>query len=265
MKTVILCGGLGTRMREETEYKPKCMVEVGNKPIIKHIMEGYMRNSYRHFIMALGYKGDMIKRYFFEYPMMQHPYTISNIGAMKYHGDPMDEKDSFKVTMVDTGMESQTGERLLRLRDYITEPTFLCTYGDGLSNVDIQEVVDFHRTHGRMATLVAVQPRSKYGVLDINDRTYTDAQGYILAADTVLSFKEKPQTDEWVNAGFFVFNRGILDRLSKGPLEDTLKDMAEMGDIMAYRHKGFFASCDTSKDLAELNQLWKEGNAPWIH
>jgi hypothetical protein len=170
-------------MREETEYKPKCMVEVGNKPIIKHIMEGYMRNSYRHFIMALGYKGDMIKRYFFEYPMMQHPYTISNIGAMKYHGDPMDEKDSFKVTMVDTGMESQTGERLLRLRDYITEPTFLCTYGDGLSNVDIQEVVDFHRTHGRMATLVAVQPRSKYGVLDINDRTYTDAQGYILAAE----------------------------------------------------------------------------------
>lgn len=255
MKTVILCGGLGTRMREETEYKPKCMVDIGGKPILKHIMEGYMRSSYRHFVMALGYKGEMIRRFFFEYPMMRHSYTISNVGAMKYHGDPMDETDAFKVTMVDTGLESQTGERLLRLRDYITEPTFLCTYGDGLSNVDIQEVVDFHRTHGRMATLVSVQPRSKYGVLEMDSEDYP----------TVLSFKEKPQTDEWVNAGFFVFNRCILDRLSKGPLEDTLKSLAETEDLMAYRHKGFFASCDTSKDLAELNQMWKEGNAPWIH
>ena len=234
------------------------MVEVGCVPILRHIMGIYMRSFYRDFVVCLGYKGEMVKRYFFEYPMMTNDVTVSNTGAMRIHADPTDQDRHFDVTMCDTGLTTGTAERLWRARRHISGPTFLCTYGDGLSDVRIQDVVEFHNKHGKLATCVSVQQNSRYGVLEFG--------GW---EDWVRSFSEKPKSSEWVNAGFFVFSREVLDycgstRTNAGEpsLEGILRVLAKEGQLMAYRHDGFFASCDTSKDLSELNQLYDKGDAP---
>ena len=254
MKVVILAGGMGTRMREETEFKPKPMVEVGGIPILKHIMNHYMKFSYRDFVVCLGYKGGMIRRYFFEYPLMTNDLTLSNVGAMTYHANPLRMEDHFDVTLCDTGLKANTAERIWKARRYLGGSTFLCTYGDGLSDVNIQDVVNFHNKHGKLATLVAVQPKSRYGVLDFRD------------SNTVRSFQEKPTSNEWINAGFFVFNAKVAEYCGDActpSLEGILRALAEEDQLVAYRHHGFFASCDTSKDLTELNELWDKGDAPW--
>ncbi len=262
MKVIILAGGTGTRMKEETEFKPKPMVEIGGRPLLTYIMQSYMKFNYRHFIMALGYKGEMIRRYFFEYPLMANDVTISAAGVFESRACPI-EADTFKVSLCDTGLESQTGERILRARKFLgNDPTFLCTYGDGLCNVNIQDVVDYHRAHGRAATLVAVQPQSKYGILKLG------AGGVSNLDVEVKSFEEKPKSSEWINAGFFVFNQDIFEHMSllepsERTLETVLSQMAEEGQLMAYKHDGYFHSVDTSKDLQELNSLYEKGELPW--
>lgn len=262
MKVVILAGGTGTRMKEETDFKPKPMVEVGNSPLLLHLMRCYMRHRFKDFIICLGYKGEMIRRFFFEYPMMRNEVTLSNTGRMTIYADPLRESEQFDVTLVDTGLDNLTGTRVKKVSHHLgNDPVFLCTYGDGLSDVNIQDVLASHYRHGKLATCVVTRPNSRYGVVGLQSRQ--SASDAILGPlEGICTFSEKPKSTEWINAGFFVFNREVAD-VCEGMLEDTLRELAEGGQLMAYRHEGFFASCDTSKDLSELNELWKKGDAPW--
>jgi glucose-1-phosphate cytidylyltransferase len=201
MKVVILCGGQGTRLREETEFRPKPLVDVGQRPILWHIMKLYSHHNFREFVLCLGYRGNMIKEYFLNYEAVTNDFTIS-LGShhrIVYH-DAHDEQD-FHVTLADTGLNTMTGGRIKRARRYIDGDTFMVTYGDGLSNVNIRALIDFHQKHGRLATVTAVQPSSRFGILDLN-------------GDRVVTFAEKPKLEGWSSAGFFVFNRRVLDYLS---------------------------------------------------
>lgn len=254
MKVVILCGGLGTRLREETEFRPKPLVEVGRRPIIWHIMKLYAHYQYSEFVLCLGYRGNMIKEYFLNYEAMNNDCTI-RLGEQRdiaYH-DAHDEQD-FRVTLADTGPETMTGGRIKRIQRYVDGDMFMVTYGDGVSDVNIGKLVDFHRRHGRLATLTTVRPRSGYGVLDISEKSQ------------VIRFEEKPQLDSWISSGFFVFNRKVFDYLDgddcileRAPLEK----LAAEQQLMAYRHDGFFFSMDTYRDHKLINELWDSGQAPW--
>src|SRR5690348_16153547 len=200
MKVVILCGGQGTRLREETEFRPKPLVDVGQRPILWHIMKLYSHYNFREFVLCLGYRGNMIKEYFLNYEAVINDFTISlsSHHRIVYH-DAHDEQD-FQVTLADTGLNAMTGGRIMRAWRYIDGDTFMVTYGDGLSNVNIKALVEFHQQHGRLATVTAVQPSSRFGILDLDQ-------------DRVVSFAEKPKLEGWSSAGFFVFNRKILDYL----------------------------------------------------
>jgi len=249
---VILCGGLGTRLREETEYRPKPLVEIGGRPILWHIMKIYSHYGFRDFILCLGYRGNMIKEYFLNYEAMNNDFTIC-LGSRQqlvYHG--AHEEQDFRVTLADTGAETGTGGRVKRVERYITGDTFMVTYGDGVGDIDISRLVAFHRSHGRLATVTTVRPLSRYGVLDLN------------GSDEVVRFREKPQVDGWISAGFFVFNRGVFDYLDpNGMLEqEPLERLAADRQIMAFRHEGFWHSMDTYRDFTLLNELWVKG-APW--
>jgi glucose-1-phosphate cytidylyltransferase len=255
LKVVILCGGQGTRLREETEYRPKPMVDVGGRPILWHIMKLYAHFGLREFVLCLGYRGSMIKEYFLNYEAMNNDFTISlgRRNQISYH-DYHKEQD-FQVTLADTGLDSMTGSRLARISRYIDGDTFLVTYGDGVSDVNIDALVDYHYSHGRIATVTTVRPTSRFGVLEL------DGHGF------VNGFAEKPQTSGWVNAGFFVFNKRIfeyLDDESSCILEQRpLERLAEEGQLMAYQHEGFFYAMDTYREYLQLNELWNSGNAPW--
>jgi glucose-1-phosphate cytidylyltransferase len=256
MKVVILCGGQGTRLREETEYRPKPLVPVGEKPIVWHIMKLFSHAGLRDFVLCLGYRGNMIKEYFLNYEAMNNDFTIclGKQHAIEYH-DAHDEQD-FHVCLADTGQETMTGGRLKRVARYVDTDTFMLTYGDGVADVDIPALLAFHHAHGKLATVTTVRPPSRFGVLDLED----DGR--------VLRFAEKPQLQGWASAGFFVFSRKVFDYLAdegddcileRRPLERLAAD----GQLMAFRHEGFFFAMDTFREYQYLNELWARGEAPW--
>ena len=254
MKAVILCGGKGTRLREETEFRPKPMVEIGGRPILWHIMKLYSHYGFDDFVLCLGYKGAMIKEYFLNYHSMTNDCAVTIGHQTRPAVDYLNEvADHFTVTLADTGPETMTGGRLKRVERYIHDVTFMLTYGDGLSDVNIPDLLAFHQAHGKLATVTAIQPSSRFGLLDITDE------------GAVEQFREKPLTDEWINGGFFVFNRGIFDYLdSECTLEqEPLMNLANDGQLMAYRHTGFWHAMDTYRDTLHLNDLWARDEAPW--
>lgn len=255
MKVVILCGGQGTRLREETEFRPKPLVPVGEKPILWHIMKLFSHAGFQEFLICLGYRGNMIKEYFLNYEAMNNDFTIC-LG--KQHGiqfhDAHAEQD-FQVCLAETGQETMTGGRLKRVARYLDSDSFMLTYGDGLADIDIRALVDFHRAHGKVATVTTVRPISRFGVVELDDR------------GRVVQFAEKPQSRGWVSAGFFVFQRRIFDYLQEADdcvLEkEPLERLAAEGELMAFRHEGFFFAMDTYREYQYLNELWSAGKAPW--
>lgn len=254
LKVVILCGGLGTRLREETEYRPKPMVDIGGRPIVWHIMKAFAHYGFNDFILCLGYKGDMIKDYFLNYEAMNSDFTVhlGRFHQIAYHGSHLEQ--DFRVTLADTGPESMTGGRIKRIEKYIESEPFIVTYGDGLSNVNPADLLAFHKKHGKIATVTSVRPYSRFGVLDVDD------------SGKVCRFAEKPQLDGWTSAGFFAFNRGVFDLLTGDDCvmeRQTLAQLATDGQLMAYRHDGFFFAMDTYREYEALNAMWNSGNAPW--
>ena len=253
MRTVILAGGLGTRLSEETSIKPKPMVEIGGFPIVWHIMNIYARYDLKRFILALGYKGDMIKDYFIRYHAANSDITVNLCnGALEYHRT---QRRDWEVRMIDTGHETLTGGRLHRLEPHLRDGgTFMLTYGDGVADVNVAELLAFHQRHGRIATLTAVRPPARFGTMSFD-------------GDRVIDFKEKPQTQEgWINGGFFVFEPEVFDYLNgdQTVLEgDPLEQLAADGELMAYRHEGFWQCMDTLRDRNRLESLWETGAAPW--
>jgi glucose-1-phosphate cytidylyltransferase len=253
MKVVILAGGYGTRLSEETDLKPKPMVEVGGKPILWHVMKIYSFYGFQEFIVCLGYKGYIIKEYFANYFLHQSDLTI-NLGenSIKWHNS---FAEPWKISLKDTGKNTMTGGRILNVRDYINEETFLLTYGDGVSNVNINELVNFHKSHGKLCTVTSVQPSGRFGALNLDD------------FNNVKSFQEKPKGDSaWINAGFFVCEPGIFDYIEdEGTIweKDPLENLAKNGQLVAYKHHGFWRPMDTLKDKMDLENLWTTGEAEW--
>ncbi len=249
---VILCGGMGTRLREETEYKPKPMIDIGGKPILWHIMKIYAHYGFTEFILCLGYKGSVIKEYFFNYEMMCNNSTVQLGKESKIAYQSNHKEQDFKVTLVDTGLHTMTGGRIKRVEQYITTDTFMVTYGDGLADIDIDELLNFHFSHGEMATLTATRPPSRFGILDLADN------------GRVNRFREKVET-EWINGGFFIFNRNVFDYLDQDCVleQSPMEKMAEEGRLMAYRHDGFWIGMDTYREYEMLNRMWDRGESPW--
>lgn len=252
MKVVILCGGQGTRMREETEFKPKPLVDVGGRPILWHIMKLYSHFGHRDFVLALGYKGQMIKEYFLNYEAMNNDFTINlaNRRLLTIHDNL---REDWNVTLVDTGIETNTGGRIKRVQPYIEDEDFFCTYGDGVSNIDLDALYRFHKGHGKMATLTGLHPVSKYGVFQ-----HADDQ-------LVTGFKEKPRMDDLVSGGFFVFNRRIFDHLHDNAVleAEPFERLTQERQLAVYVHEGFWQSMDTYKDALVLNELWTSGKGDW--
>lgn len=252
MKTIILAGGQGTRLSEETVVKPKPMIEIGNEPILIHIMNVYASFGFNEFIVALGYKGEMIKEYF-----LNHYHHVRDIVINLKTGQVEAKNDhlvDWIIHLIDTGKNTLTGGRLRRLKDYVGKETFMLTYGDGLSNIDIKNLLEFHKSHGKIATVTAVRPVARFGGIILND-------------NKVSNFKEKLQIGEgWINGGFFVFESKIFDylpgdetALEGEPMENLVKD----GQLMAYKHEGFWQCMDTLRDKQNLEKLWESGSAPW--
>jgi glucose-1-phosphate cytidylyltransferase len=254
MKAVILCGGQGTRLREETEYRPKPLVDVGGRPILWHVMKLYAHHGHRDFVLCLGYRGQMIKQYYLDYEAMTNDFTI-NLGrmhAVAYHGEHGEQ--NYTVTLADTGLETMTGGRVKRVQKYVKDDLFMVTYGDGVSDVNVTALIDFHKAHGRLATVTTTRPQSRFGILDL------DADG------RVRRFAEKPQLDGWANAGFFVFHRQVFDYLGGDNCvleREPLEKLAGESQLVAYRHEGFFYAMDTYREYLALNDLWNSGRAPW--
>lgn len=253
MKTFILAGGLGTRLSEETILRPKPMVEIGGHPMLWHIMSIYAHHGFEEFAVALGYKGEMIKDYFLHYHTMQSDLTIDlSSGTSSLHDGV---HPHWKIHLIDTGHDTQTGGRVKRLGCMLDgDRTFMLTYGDGVANVNIKALLDFHRSHGKLATVTAVRPPARFG-------------GLVMDGDQVVSFAEKPQTGEgWINGGFFVLDRRVLDYIQGDEMafESTPMDtLTREGQLMAYRHEGFWQPMDTLREKGYLEDLWNSGRAPW--
>jgi glucose-1-phosphate cytidylyltransferase len=254
MKTVILCGGLGSRLGEEARLKPKPMVEIGGRPILLHIMGMYERHGFGDFILALGYKSEVIKDYFLNYHARRSDLTINLKSGQVEYSNPMVE--DWSVSLVDTGSDTMTGGRLLRLKRILElEGTFMLTYGDGVSDVDIAALVDFHRSHGRLATVTAIRPPVlRFGELEIK-------------AGRVASFEEKPQAEQgWVNGGFFVFETGIFDYIRDDSTileREPLEQLAQDGELIPYCHTGYWQCMDTLRDKRALEEKWNSNDVPW--
>jgi len=254
MKVVLLAGGLGTRLSEETDLKPKPMVEIGGKPILWHIMKLYSSHGFNDFIVCCGYKGFLIKEYFYHYFMHVSDVTVDmEKNTIEYHRT---KAEPWKITLVDTGLSTMTGGRVARVKEYIGNESFMLTYGDGVSDVDINKLVDFHKKSGKMATLTAIQTAGKFGALKIEE------------GDAISAFEEKPRGDgAWINGGFFVLEPGVFSYIKdgdatiweRGPLEGIARD----GQLNAYKHEGFWKPMDTLRDKIELEEMWTSGTAPW--
>jgi glucose-1-phosphate cytidylyltransferase len=255
MKVVILCGGMGTRLREETEYRPKPLVNVGGKPILWHIMKTYSAYGFHDFVLCLGYKGEMIKDYFINYDLLNSDFTISLGTKQVVKHNVVHDEAKWNVSLVDTGEKTQTAGRLARIRKYIgNDEDFFMTYGDGVSDVNVAELLRFHQDSGRLATLTGVHPVGRFGELTVQDTA-------------VRRFAEKPLGDEvWINGGYFVLNRRVFDYLEgdqcsfEGP---PLERLSGEGQLGVYRHPGFWQCMDTLRDMDQLNQIWTAGKAPW--
>jgi glucose-1-phosphate cytidylyltransferase len=252
MKVAILAGGLGTRLAEETEVVPKPMVEIGGVPILWHIMQGYAHFGFNEFVIALGYKGDVIKRFFLDYQALNGNLTV-DLASGKIDVHRRDAHD-WKVNLIETGPLTNTGGRVKRLEPWLDDSTFMLTYGDGVCNIDISRLLDFHRAHGRAATITAVRPPARFG-------------GLIFDGDVVTEFTEKPQIGEgWINGGFMVLEPDTFNYLrgDETSLEShALEQMAADGKLMAYRHEGFWQCMDTLRDKRQLQAAWQQGQAPW--
>lgn len=254
MKTIILCGGLGTRLSEETQLRPKPMVEIGGRPILWHIMKIYERHGLNDFMLALGYKGDVIKDYFLNYHARQSDLTVHlKSGKVEYTNLTAED---WHLSLIDTGVNTMTGGRLLRLKPHLQSGgAFMLTYGDGLADVNITALLAFHRAHGRMATVTAVRPTVRFGELSIEEKRVTN-------------FQEKPQAGEgWINGGFFVFEPAIFEFIDDNSTmleREPLERIAREGQLMAYHHTGYWQCMDTLRDKQALEELWVKGKAPWM-
>jgi glucose-1-phosphate cytidylyltransferase len=255
MKVVILCGGLGTRLREETEYRPKPMVEIGGRPILWHIMRLYAHFGFKEFVLCLGYKGMAIKEYFLNYQPLVSDFTIRLGAAPSVSYLDGGEVVDWSVTLVDTGLDTMTGARVKRVQKYINDERFMLTYGDGLANLDLGDLLRFHRQQGKLVTITGVRPPSRFGEMSVQD-------------GVVVRFDEKPQVSEgMVNGGFFVCERGFFDYLSDDETcvleHEPLRCTAADGQLAAYRHDGFWQCMDTYREWRLLTDLWDSGKAPW--
>jgi len=254
MKAVILCGGLGTRLREETEFRPKPMVPIGERPILWHIMKLLSVGGVNEFVLCLGYRGEAIKEYFLNYEALNNDFTISLGRGHSVSYENAHQEQEFRVTLSDTGQGTMTGGRVKRVRRYLDNEPFLVTYGDGLADIDASKILEFHRAHGKIATISTARPTSRFGLVEIS------------AGNRVESFAEKSQSDTWINAGFMVFEPAIFQYLKDDltVLErEPLERLSSEGQLMAYRHDGFFYPMDTYREFLALNEMWASGEAPW--
>ncbi|HUO62619.1 MAG TPA: glucose-1-phosphate cytidylyltransferase [Terriglobales bacterium] len=252
MRVVILAGGLGTRLREETEIRPKPMVEIGGRPILWHIMKHYAHHGFNEFVVALGYKGEVIKRFFSEYHALSGSMTIQlATGKIEVRDG---RREDWTVHLVDTGLQTPTGSRVKRLESWLQGGPFMVTYGDGVSDVDLGALLRFHRSHGKLVTLTAVRPPARFG-------------GIVFDDDAAARFTEKPQAGEgWINGGFLVCEPGVLDYLQPDGTsleKDAIEAIAAKGQLAAYRHHGFWQCMDVLRDAQYLEGLWQSGQAPW--
>jgi glucose-1-phosphate cytidylyltransferase len=253
MKVAILAGGVGSRLSEETQVKPKPMVEIGSRPILWHIMKHYAHYGHKDFVVALGYKGEHIKKYFVDYCALESNLTV-HVAAGKVTRHANNNHPDWNVELIDTGVSTLTGGRIKRLAPYIGNHTFLLTWGDGVSNVDINKLVAFHRSHGKLATVTAVRPPARFGHMTFD-------------GDRVLEFSEKPQAAEgWINGAFFVIEPQVFDYIEGDETQwekEPMERLAREGQLMAYRHSDFWQCMDTLRDKVLLESLWQKGHAPW--
>lgn len=255
MKVVILAGGMGSRLSEETSLRPKPMVEIGGKPILWHIMKIYSMFGFNEFIILCGYKGYMIKEYFANYYLHMADLTIDmTTNTIKHHST---HAEPWKVTLVDTGLDSMTGFRIKKVRDYTGEEPFMLTYGDGISDVNIDNLISFHKSHGKAITMTSVQPEGRYGSLVVNED------------QKVVSFQEKPKGDgAWINAGFFVCQPEVFDHIPDGEKvifeREPLESLSKSGELFTFKHEGFWKPMDTQRDKTQLEELIHQNKAPWI-
>jgi len=254
MKVVILCGGFGTRLSEQTDLRPKPMVEIGNRPILWHIMKHYAHFGHKEFIIALGYKSEVIKRYFLDYNVVQSTLTVHLASGDVLRRNTGSE--DWTVHLIDTGLNTSTGGRLKRVANLLGRETFLFTYGDGFTNVNVDELIAFHRRHGKLATVTAVHPAARFGAIIMQEE---DGQ--------VLKFAEKPQASEgWINGGYFVLEPGVLDYIAGDDMPweaEPLDRLVQENQLVAYRHDDFWQCMDTLRDVKLLESLWQDGTAPW--
>ena len=253
MKVIILAGGLGTRLAEYTEVMPKPMVTVGGHPILWHILNTYAHFGHKDFFLALGYKAELVKEFFFHFYSLKSDFTVDlATGGISYHNSPT--RVDWRVTLADTGQQTMTGGRVKRMRSYIGNETCLLTYGDGVADIDIDALLKFHRSHGKMVTVTAVHPVARFGEIALED-------------DRVSSFQEKPQTGQgWINGGYFVIEPAFFDLIEGDSTileREPLERATAMGELMAYRHDGFWACMDTKRDRDMLEEMWNSGKAPW--
>jgi glucose-1-phosphate cytidylyltransferase len=253
MKVAILAGGVGSRLSEETVLKPKPMVEIGGRPILWHIMMHYSHFGFREFVIALGYKGEVIKKYMVDYCHLNSNLTVNlKSGQVELNGG---YKPDWRVELIDTGIPTMTGGRIKRLAPYLGDSTFMLTWGDGVSDVDLHKLLAFHRSHGKLATMTIVRPPARFGHME-------------LAGDQVVAFTEKPQTAEgWINGAFFVLEPGVFDYIEGDHTQwerEPLENLARDGQLMAYKHTSFWQCMDTLRDKVLLEKLWQSGNPPWM-
>lgn len=253
MKAVLLAGGLGTRMREETEFRPKPMVDIGGKPVLWHIMKVLGQQGITDFVICAGYKGEHIKNYFYNYGTSNLDFTVrlGDPSGTIFHGSH--EEFEWNVTVVDTGESTMTGGRIKKIERFVQGETFLATYGDGIADVDLQSLLKFHRSHGKIGTMTVTQPTSRFGVVEIEE------------SGLVSQFREKPKVNDWINMGFFVFQPSIFEYLTADSVleEEPLRSLASLSELGAFKHSGFWKPMDTYREYLELNSVWNSNSAPW--